>query len=51
MVTMSGEIKLVLDKLTIAMVVPSYCLLLATAFMVTVFGVISLAVNVGWVKL
>jgi hypothetical protein len=50
-VTLSGVIKLRLDRVTIAVVVPSYCLLFATAFIIAVFGVISLAVNVGWVKL
>jgi hypothetical protein len=46
-VTISEAIKLGLDKLTIAVVVPSYCLLFATAFIIAVFGVISQVKPVG----
>jgi hypothetical protein len=44
---MSGEIKLELDRVTVAVVVPSNSLLFATTFIITAFGVITHAVNVG----
>ena len=47
---MSGEIKLELDRVTVAVVVPSYCLLLATIFIIAVFGVISPVKPVGCVN-